>query len=153
MFTTLGITTSKITGHNIMMSAVYVPLVGFSSFYNFSWHTLTPLATLLVIDFLTGLIKAYVLDKSELKSYKAISGVIAKSMIILIPIVFLVIGKQVDYDLTGMVDAIITMLVLAESYSIIANIRSIITRKKVEEIDAISFVLKKISSIIENLLK
>lgn len=152
MLTTLGVTTTAKT-NSMIMSAFYIPLLGFSSYFNFSWQTLAPLSTLLLIDYITGIVKVIVIDRENLKSYKAIAGILSKAMVILIPIIFFIAAKQVKYDLSTMVDTVITMLVMAEVYSIVGNIRSIIARKKVDEIDAVSFILKKISIMIENFLK
>jgi len=146
-------TTAATKGGSIIMNTLYVPLIVCCAYLNLSWESLTLLALLLTIDLVTGIAKVYVIDRTELKSYRAIAGVIAKVSILLIPIVLSIVAKQANYDMKFFTDTIITMLMLAETFSIIGNIRSIHQRKRVEEIDAISFVLNRISDIIVQLLK
>lgn len=146
-------TTAATKGGSMLMNTLYVPFLACCVYLQLSWESMTLLGILLIIDYFTGIAKVYVIDKKDLKSYKAIAGVIAKSSILLIPLVLSIAAKQVGYDMGLFTDSIISMLILAETFSIIGNIRSIHTRKKVEEIDAISFVLNKISTVFEALLK
>jgi phage-related holin len=135
------------------MSILYIPVMAFFAYFDMSWESLSILALLLTIDYFTGIAKVYMIDKSEIKSYKAIAGIISKVTVLIIPIALYIAAKKIDFDLHSYVDAIITMLVLAETYSIIGNVRSIQLRENIQEIDAVSFVLKKLTHVIENLLK
>lgn len=137
----------------IFMNMLYLPIIGLFIYLELSWESMTILAALLVIDYITGVAKVYVIDKNQLKSYKAIAGIISKVSILLIPIVLSIAAKQIGYDMKVFTDSVITMLVLSETYSIIGNIRSIQLKKRVEEIDAVSLVLGKITRLIETLLK
>ena len=135
------------------ISILYTLIIACCAYLDISWESLTLLAVLLIIDFVTGIAKVFVIDKSGLKSNRAIAGLISKLSLLFIPIVVSIAAKQAGYDFKSMTDSVITMLVLAETFSIIGNIRAINTRKEVEEIDAVSFVLNKISKMIEALLK
>ncbi len=146
-------TTAATKGGSVLMNIAYVPFIACCVYLQLSWESMTFLAILLLIDFITGIAKVYIINKKELKSYRAIAGIISKTSILLIPLVLSIAAKQVGYDMRLFTDAIISMLILAETFSIIGNIRSIHTGKRVEEIDAISFVLTKVSKVVEALLK
>lgn len=151
MVTESGALSSKAV--SIIMSLMYIPFVTACNYFNISSESLGILAILLVIDYVTGVAKTYVINKEDIRSYRAIAGIIAKVSVLLVPITLAVAGKQINYDLSAFVDTVISMLVLAEVYSIIGNIRVIQTGKHVYEIDAVSFVLAKISNIIVELLR
>lgn len=139
-------------GISIGMTLMYFPVAALG-FMGISVQSLTILAVLMLLDYITGIAKVIVIDAKTLKSYKAIAGIIAKCAVLLIPIVIALCAKQMNIDAKNYIDATITALVLAEGYSIIGNIRSIYLRKEVEEIDGISFILKKISKVFEDILK
>ena len=141
------------TGGSTLMNIIYIPLIAMCAYLDLRWESLTLLAILLIIDFVTGVTKVFVIDRKHLKSYRAIAGILAKVSILLIPIVLAIVAKQAQYDMAFFTNTVITMLMLAESFSIIGNIRSIVSRKEVEEIDAMSFVLSKISNMLITLLK
>ena len=138
---------------SFIMNLMYIPLIAACTYLNLSWESMTLLGILLGIDYITGISKVYVINRKNLKSYKAIAGIITKVSILLIPVVLSIAAKQIGYDMVIFTDTIISMLVLAETYSIIGNIRSIHQKKEVEEVDAISIVLKKINIVVEALLK
>lgn len=138
---------------SVIMNVAYIPFVTLCSYFNISWESLGILALLLAIDYVTGIAKAYVINKHDIKSYRAIAGIIAKVSVLIVPISLSIAAKQLNYDFKIFVDTIISMLVLAEVYSIIGNVRAIQTGKETEEIDAVSFVLGKVSTMIESLLK
>lgn len=137
----------------LVMSGMYIPFVGVCNYFNLSSESLGLLSLLLLIDYFTGIAKTYVICKDEIRSYRAIAGIIAKISLLVIPVTLAIAGKQLGYNLNIIVESTINMLVLAETYSIIGNIRSIQARKNVQEIDAVSFVLSKLSRAIEGLLR
>jgi len=147
------ITGGTLIFNKYFMSILYIPVMAFFAYFDMSWESLSILALLLTIDYFTGIAKVYMIDKREIKSYRAIAGVISKVSVLTVPIVLYIASKKVGFDLHSYVDAIITMLVLAETYSIIGNVRSIQLRENIQEIDAVSFVLKKITRVIENILE
>ncbi len=151
MYTETGALSSKAA--SIIMSLLYIPFVTACNYFDISSESLGILAILLVIDYMTGIAKTYVINKEDIRSYRAIAGILAKISVLLVPITLAVAAKQINYDLSAFVDTVISMLVLAEVYSIIGNIRVIQTGKPVHEIDAVSFVLAKISNIILELLR
>lgn len=143
---------NSVTLKSTVMSGLYLPFVALSNYLDFNWELFAPLAMLLFLDYLTGWIKVWIVDPENLKSHRAIAGIITKAVVLVIPVAFLIAGKQIEM-LTTVGYSIIAMLVLAELYSIIGNIRSIVERKEVPEVDALRFVLRKIASIIEKFLK
>ena len=146
-------TAAATKGGSMFMNFLFLPVIAMCAYLDLSWESLTLLAVLMILDLMTGITKVYVIDRKHLKSYRAIAGVLAKVSILLVPIVLAIVAKHAQYDLKFFTDTVITMLMLAEAFSIIGNIRSINLGREVEEIDAMSFVLKKISNILINILK
>ena len=138
---------------SIVMTAAYIPFISLCNYFNISWESLGTLSLLLFIDYVTGISKTYVIDKRAIKSYRATAGIISKVSVLLVPISLSIASRHLGYDMLPFVNTVISMLVLAELYSIIGNVRAIQTGKETEEIDAVSFVLGKINSIVETLLK
>ena len=145
-------TTIETPGTNTLMNIAYIPVIVCCSYLGISWESMALLAVLLWLDYLTGIAKVYVLDKNSFRSHRAIAGIIAKVTLLLVPIVFAVLAKQIGYDIKVFTDGIISMLMLAEAFSVIGNIRSIHAGEEVPEIDIMSVVLGKISAAIEALL-
>ena len=115
--------------------------------------SIVALTILMVVDFFTGIMTAYAIDGREsITSRKMTIGAAAKALILLIPFVLTLTAKGVGYDLVFFVQGSISMLVLAETYSIIGNIHAFKTGKRSKEIDAVSFVLKKIKDMLTELL-
>jgi toxin secretion/phage lysis holin len=101
-------------------------------------------AFLLTFDFITGVIKAWRVNQIRLKSSLAISGLVSKLIMIMVPIVLGLLIRVLGREGTGLIDAIIGILCLAETYSILGNIYSIRTRKLQEEWDAVSTIIYSI---------
>ena len=115
--------------------------------------SIVALTILMVVDFFTGILTSYKIDgRCAITSRKMTMGAVAKLLIVLIPFVLILAAKGVGYDLVVLVQGAISMLVLAETYSIIGNIHAFKTGKRSKEIDAVSFVLKKIKDMVFVLL-
>lgn len=98
-------------------------------------------ALLLILDFITGVVKAWRVPSMSVKSSIAISGLIAKLIMIMIPVVLGLLLRVVNKNESGLIDAVVGILCLAEGYSILGNIYSIRTREKHEEWDAVSGII------------
>ena len=84
---------------SMFMNFLYIPVIAMCAYLNLSWESLTLLAILLIIDFITGISKVYVINRKHLKSYRAIAGIIAKVSVLLIPIVLAIVAKHAQYDI------------------------------------------------------
>ncbi len=83
---------------------------------------------------------------------KMIWGFILKLCFLVVPLVLALLGKSLGYDFTMVVNITISILTVAEAYSIIGNIYSAKNKVKVDKIDAISLLLISIRKMIKNIL-
>ena len=100
-------------------------------------------AVLLVIDYITGLYKARILNHS-ITSNKMKYGLISKLLLLLIPIVLAIGGKAIGADFHYVVLASMNILIISEVYSIIGNIYASSTKEEFPEWDAVALIGKKI---------
>lgn len=97
------------------------------------------LTALLVIDYITGLMKASRIGDS-ITSNKMKYGMASKLILLLIPITLAFGAKALGFDLSPLVLVCIGILVLSEMYSIIANIVCYTKGTYLPEIDALSMI-------------
>lgn len=103
---------------------------------------------LVVIDFITGVSKAYAVGQS-ITSNKAKYGVVSKFSLLFIPIVMALGAKAVGQDGTVLFVWGMNLLILSEVYSIIGNIYTIRSKSELPEWDVISLLGKKIRQFME----
>lgn len=105
-------------------------------------HTsITIFAILLAIDYITWIAASWLDDPSKVKSSIGIRGVIKKIAIFLVPFVIALAFRGIGQTDLTLVTVYVGMMVASEAYSIIANIVSIVTGKKIPENEAITKVL------------
>lgn len=108
---------------------------------------------LMVIDFITGVIKANILNKNyedrylKPSSYAARRGFISKFVMLLFPLTIGALSAM--FNVAGEIgmlttSTLIVVLALAEAFSILGNILVIRTGEPIEESDAVSYVLKQL---------
>ena len=98
---------------------------------------------LLIIDFLTGVGKAYRMDHS-ITSHKMKYGVISKFSLVLIPLTFAIAAKGLSVDASMLMTAGMNILIASEVYSIIGNYYAIKTGIELPEYDAVAALGRKI---------
>ena len=103
------------------------------------------------IDSLLGAIKAMRFG-DRFSFNKMLWGFILKLCFLVVPLVLALLGKSLGYDFTMVVNITISILTVAEAYSIIGNIYSAKNKVKVDKIDAISLLLISIRKMIKNIL-
>lgn len=109
---------------------------------------------LIVIDTITGILRSSrVFGARSVTSLKLTSGVISKLLIIGVPLIIAWAGKGAGIPMGALAQGALSMLILAEAYSILGNIHAIRTGKNVKEFDAINWVLEKVRTTIEHYLK
>jgi phage-related holin len=121
---------------------------GVFAFLGISPVQFTILAVLMFLDFITGIAKAYRLDRNSVTSSEMRVGIISKLLYLLVPLVIALTLHGVNMPEFGywIISFSINALVLAEGYSVLANIYTFKTKKVIEEIDAISYVLRLIKN-------
>lgn len=110
------------------------------------------LAVLMCVDFVAGISRAHALGE-PVTSHRIKVGTISKCSVLTVPLVMALTAKGLGVDFNWIISWSISVLILSESYSIIANVYTIRTGKIAPEWDAISLILSKIRSAIDLLDK
>lgn len=137
---------------SFMMNWLMLPIASAIAYLGLDAEKLTILALLMGIDMITGTIKAYVV-KSDITSRRWIAGFLSKMVVLLVPFTIALMAKGVDFDIKWFVGLCISILVVAEAYSIVGNIHTIKTGEAVREIDAVSAIIQALRKIFENILR
>lgn len=106
------------------------------------------LAVLMCVDFVAGVSRARVMGE-PVTSHRIKVGTISKLGVLTIPLVMALSAKGLGVDFNWLVGWSISVLILSEAYSIIANIYTIRTGETAPEWDAVSLVLKKVRSMVD----
>ena len=106
------------------------------------------LAVLMCVDFVAGISRARVMGEA-VTSHRIKVGTISKLGVLTIPLVMALSAKGLGVDFNWLVGWSISVLILSEAYSIIANIYTIRTGETAPEWDAVSLVLKKIRDMVD----
>lgn len=115
---------------------------------------ITALTILMIVDVSTGIIASIKIDGTKsITSRKLTAGVVAKSLILLIPFLFAVVGKGIGLNMDIYSRGFLSMLILAEFYSVAGNINSYRCGKRLPEIDVVSSILGKIRNVILKVLE
>lgn len=110
------------------------------------------LMVLMFIDFVAGISRAHVLSE-PITSHRMWVGALTKCGAITVPLVMALAAKGLGADFTWIVSWTVSVFILSETYSIIANIYAARTGILLPEFDAVSAVLKKVRSLIDALDK
>ncbi|RLA77502.1 MAG: hypothetical protein DRG78_17300 [Epsilonproteobacteria bacterium] len=134
-----------------LLNFLYIPCIPLLTYLNIPAESIAILSILLIIDWFTGTLKVFIL-KGNLKSYRAIAGMITKASIVLIVLTIGFMAKGVGLDFELYLSLLVSALIISEAYSIIGNIYVCITKEDIEEFDAVASIIKKLRLIIERLL-
>lgn len=108
------------------------------------------LATVIVIDIITGVLKsASLYGWREITSSRFSAGVLAKLLLILIPITLALAGKGVGLDLGLIAQGAISVLILSQVYSTVGNIHAMQTKDEKNEFDAVAFIMRQLRELLE----
>ncbi|HMS91385.1 MAG TPA: phage holin family protein [Candidatus Absconditabacterales bacterium] len=131
----------------------YALSVFFFSYLNIPHEQVILLSILIMIDFIVGVGKQFRIDPRGITSHRAWLGVMKKASTFIVLAVLAIMWKGVGGDSADSreyLKTIISILIMAETYSIIQNVYAIRTGKLLPEYDVISILLKKIGSMIES---
>lgn len=114
------------------------------------------MAALILVDTVTGSARAIRVDARSFTSAALRNGVLAKLLLLLIPLIVAMVAKSLPDPIDAMaiktVSASIGILAVSEAYSAIANIGAIIKKDGGPESDGVSFVISKLLGILRALL-
>lgn len=100
--------------------------------------------SLMVIDTITGVAKAWRLNAVQITSHTMWLGVVKKLLTLLLILSLALATKWVGLQMVHLLSGTLWILIIAELYSIIQNIYTFRTGVLLPEYDAISIVLKKL---------
>lgn len=106
------------------------------------------LTVLVGVDFIAGVSRAHVLGE-PVTSHRMRVGMLTKCGVITVPLVMALTAKGLGADFNWLVSWTVSVFILSESYSIIANVYAIKTGVIMPEFDAVSAILKKVRSLID----
>ena len=129
-----------------------LPLASLVQFLEIDAKKLSILVVLMCIDMLTGTLKAY-RTKENITSRRWIAGFLSKLVVLLVPFTIALMAKGVDFDVKWFIGFSLSIMVVAEAYSILGNIYTFKTGEAVAEIDAVSAIIKVLRNFIENMIE
>lgn len=115
-----------------------------------SWEVLAILSVLLALDYVFGVLDAYLLDRTSVTSTKMRKGLAKKLTRWMLPMIVIIILKWVwanDIELASTI--IFSILIITEWYSIIGHIYSINTWEELPEIDALKLLFEFIADLLK----
>jgi phage-related holin len=142
---------------NVLLDGAAVKNVGYvaaffatTTYLGISPESILILTAVIVIDIITGVLKSATLHGwHSITSSKFSAGVLAKLLLILIPVTLALAGKGVGLDLALLTGGSISVLILSQVYSIIGNIHAMQTLDEKNEFDAVAFIMKQLRDILE----
>ena len=141
----------KTTATISVSNMYYLPFIPMLIYLDLPLEPLGILAILLLLDYVTGVLKVFIL-KGSLRSYRAIAGLLTKGSILLLVFALAFMAKGINIDFNLYLKVFISVLILSETYSIFGNVYSCITKEEIEEFDAVAMVIKKVRKGIEKML-
>ena len=103
------------------------------------------------LDSVLGAIKSVRLGE-RFSFSKMLWGFTLKLCFLIVPLVIALLGKSVGYNFHSVVNITISILTVAEAYSIIGNVYAAKNKVRVDKLDAISILLVNLRKIIKKTL-
>lgn len=133
---------SLVTGKTIW----YIAWVAVFEYLQIQQEQLAILAILMLVDFITWISKQYRIDPQLLESHKAWIWIVKKLCTVILVFSVALVIRGVWFEPGSYILIIMSLLIVAEWYSITQNIYSVQTGKKLSEYDAISAVISGIGN-------
>ncbi len=115
--------------------------------------SLSILACFMAFDTLLGICRSMLIHGgNSFRSRILAHGIISKLLVLFVPILLVYTGRGAGINFLPVATGTISILILAEAYSILGHIQSIRTREDVKEFDAISMILANVRAGVEKLL-
>ena len=133
------------------MDKIKVIIYAIAAYLGVDVETGAILIGLMSIDSFVGGIRAIRMNEG-FTFRKMLWGFISKLSFLIIPLVLALLGNSLGYDFHYVVSVTLSILTVAEVYSIIGNIYSAKNLIKVQKIDAVSLLLVNIRRLLKKLL-
>ena len=123
-------------------------------FIGFEPGILGLLAFVMLIDVITGIHRVYRNDgATAIASHPLLKGIGAKLMLMLVLLSVGATATIIGYEAAPYIQAAISVIALAELYSVVGNVYSARTGKPKVEFDAVAFILVKIRDLLDKYIK
>lgn len=133
----------------IMREAAYIP----AALLGLSPKTYGILAVFMVADFLLGILRTILLHgPRSFKSYKLVSGLVSKLLVLCTPLLVVWAGEGAGIPLLFIAQWSVGVLVLAQAYSILGHINAIRTGQDTTEWDAVAWIMANLRNTLERVL-
>lgn len=132
-----------------MKEIAYIP----AAFLGLSPESYAILSVFMFADFLLGVLRTVILHgPSSFKSYKLISGLVAKLLVLSTPLIVVWAGEGAGIPLLFVAQWSVGVLVLAQAYSILGHINAIRTGQDTTEWDGVAWVMSGLRNVLETVL-
>ena len=133
----------------VVKEAAYIP----AALLGIAPDTYAILAVFMFADFLLGIARTVLLHgPSSFKSYKLISGLVSKLLVLCTPLMVVWAGRGAGIPLLFVAQWSIGVMVLAQAYSIMGHINAIRTGKDTTEWDAMGWIQQSLRDILETVI-
>lgn len=117
-------------------------------------RAVTIFAVLMVIDTITGVLRAGIVDGGRtVRSALLKRGILAKLLVLTALFSVALTAKGIGFDIGAVTQSAVSVLMLGELYSILGNVHSIRTGKHKVEFDAVAFLLGRVRTLIQKMVK
>lgn len=132
----------------------FVAFVASMEWLGLNHQAVTVFAALMLIDVFTGILRAFLVEGGRsVRSATLKRGVLAKLLMLTALFSVALTGKGLGFDISGLVQAAVNVLILGELYSILGNVHSVRTGNQKVEFDAVAFLLERVKELINKALK
>lgn len=121
-----------------------------AAWLGFKPESLSIFIVLMILDVIFGTIRAGVVNGGgSIKSALLSRGVLAKLLLLGVPVTRALALKGVGYSPEMLAQGVVNVLILSEAYSILGNIHSALTLKPKNEFDAVAYILGFIKTLLD----
>lgn len=110
---------------------------------------------MMLIDTFLGVLKALLLG-DKISPKKLLIGILTKLLLLIVPMILALMAKALSFNFIYFVTAVMNILIVNEGISCVTNIISIKSKKKIENTDYVTMLLRSIhkglTTIIQRLL-
>ena len=131
----------------------YIAVTSILIYLNIPQESLWILGSLMVIDTITGIAKQYKVDSIGITPRRMSTGIITKFVTFLCLLSGGLVINHFDLDPKYYIQTVMSILIMAEFYSIIQNVYAVRTGIMLPEYDAISIALKRLTWFIQDLIE
>jgi len=131
----------------------YVAVTSVLLYLNIPQESLWVLWSLMIIDTITGVAKQYKVESIGITSKRMTTGIVTKFVTFLCLLSGGLVINHFDLSPQYYIQTVMSILIMAEFYSIIQNVYAVRTGVILPEYDAISIALKRLTGVIQDFIE